>query len=497
LTVLLTFLVGCASGGREIDSGPNILLIVIDAMRADHLGCYGYERETSPALDRLAVSGVVFETAIASSSTTVISMASLFTSLHPIEHGVRYSTVYGQRHRVADSEQGESPVQTQTLNEDLTTLAEELNAHGYETMSVMTNPFLKESHGFGQGFQYFTEGELKANEVVDEFLGWLEGQSGSPFFALLHFMDVHNPYRPPSPYNTMFDSRKAGLSPETSEKVLAENVVTGTSFFQLLNQGKIEVDPEYIEGIVGLYDGEIRLVDDVLNRLFDRLETTGLLNDTVIVVTADHGDEFMEHGRIGHGVLLYESLIRVPLILLLPPGSSAGRRVAEPVGLVDLMPTLLDLGGVPVPEDLSGRSLVPLIMADSREPWEGRALFSEYNTNISRRESIRTDRYKLIRTLRFEPFDADIVPNGHKETALDGSLRPRKLVGVKTELYDLVRDPDELYNISANNSRLLDDLLTRLDAHLEGLVPRTVPEHLLKEIDPGMEERLKALGYLK
>jgi arylsulfatase A-like enzyme len=494
---MLSCLAGCAPPDGSADSRPNILLIVIDALRADHLGCYGYERETSPTLDRLAASGVIFENAFAPSSTTAISMASLFTSLHPVQHGVRYSTVFRQPHLGREEDHEGIPVQVQALNEKLTTLAEILSAQEYKTMGVMTNPFLRESLGFSQGFGSYEGGDLKADEVVDRFLEWMEKSDNSPFFSFLHFIDVHSPYRPGPPYNTMFHSGEGGLSQEALREILNRSVDAGVPPSEIMKQRGLPLNPEYIEKIIGLYDGEIRLVDDSLGHLFHRLETAGILNNTVIAITADHGEEFMNHGRIGHGVFLYDGLIRVPLILVLPRGSASGRRVRESVSLLDLMPTLLELGGVPVPDGLSGRSLAPLILPETRETWESHPVFGEQNTRNARKVSIRTDHYKLIRTFRFEPIESEVPSDDGGEKMLDGLMRERKLQRVRIELFDLTGDPDESNDISADHPDVVNELLTRLDAHLEGLASRVPIDNLWKEIDPEMEERLKSLGYLK
>jgi arylsulfatase A-like enzyme len=495
--LLLSCLLGCAPAEREAGARPNILLIVIDALRAGHLGCYGYERETSPTLDRIAASGVVFETAIAPSSTTIISMASLFTSLHPVQHGVRYSTVYRQTRWGPEEIHEKDPAQVQALNEQLTTLAEILSGQGYETLGVMTNPFLWESLGFSQGFRSYEEGEMDSDEVVDRFLDWLEESDDSPFLAYLHFMDVHSPYQPGRPYNTMCGPGKSGLSQKQIEEILKQSNESEDSPSDVIKRGKIRLDPEYFQTVVGLYDGCIRRVDDSLGRLFHHLETTGRLKDTVVAITADHGEEFMDHGRMGHGRLLYDNLIRVPLILSPPGGSAAGQRVMETVSLLDLMPTLLELGGVPVPDGLSGRSLVPFILPEMRETRESQPAFGEQSTRDARKESIRTDDFKLIRTFRFEPIEAETKLAEGGETALDGQLRLRKLRRIRIELYDLHADPDESNDISVDHPEVVDELLIRLDAHLAGLTPRVTLDNMWKEIDPEMEKRLKALGYLK
>jgi arylsulfatase A-like enzyme len=497
LALLAVLLTACAEDGGRGDRRPDILLVVIDALRADHLGCYGYVRETSPTIDRLAADGVVFDTAIATSSRTRTSMASLLTSLHPIEHGVRFPFRRTRGPQDVRSD-GEWLRLIQGLADNLDTLAEVLAAAGYRTMAVVTNPYLKREHGFGQGFDTYVERELDADQVVEVFLEWRDGDPGGPVFAFLHFIDVHAPYSPRPPYDTRFVDQVTGLDPEARRKVL-ENArpESWNEFRRGVHSGQIELSGGALEILKGLYDGEIRWVDEALKRVVDRLQATGALESTLIVITADHGDEFLEHQLLGHGVHLYDGLIRVPLILRLPAAAAGGSRWTAPVSLIDVMPTVLDLSGVPVPANLSGRSLRSRILDDPPPPGEPPAVFSELIKPDYRKESIRTGRHKLIRIQYFGSGDPEEVERDRPATAAEVFRQQADPTRVEFELYDLVDDPGETRDLADHRPGQVAELRARLESHLQGLRPRVDLKPLLHEIDPETEERLRALGYLE
>ena len=292
---------------RENPERPRgIVLVVIDALRPDHLGCYGYGRQTSPALDRLAADGIVFDQAFSPAGWTRPAIASLFTSLFPLEHGLRHRAHYRSRELILTR-----------LDERFTTLAERFAEAGYATLGVVGNPFLQRRHGFQQGFDQFFQAERDAAQVLEAFDGWLRARKPDRFFAYLHFMDVHWPYAPPSPYDQQFGS------PERARKFT--DVDWDILRTQML-KAKTVISPEdrdglvdLYDGLVDLYDGGIRYVDD---RLGDYLREQGReTRDWLIVVTADHGEELLEHGnRMGHGPFLYDVNLRIPLLIRLPGG---------------------------------------------------------------------------------------------------------------------------------------------------------------------------------
>jgi arylsulfatase A-like enzyme len=333
-------LFACGSGGAsdkpsEPSSGelpPNILLISIDSLRADHLGCYGYERPTSPAIDALGQEGVIFGEAISQAPWTLPSHASLLTSL------------YGRTHQTNDI--------SRQLPSQVPTIASELSKAGYETAAVVSGTFMKKQFGLNSGFDHYDDdiaemSHKESHEAVtspgihqkaEEFLADVQ----EPFMLFLHYWDVHYDYDPPPPYDTKFDPDYEGS-------------ITSKSFLKnrRIQPGMAEAD---LDHVVSLYDGEIGWVDEHIAKLLANLEASGLDERTIVILTADHGDEFFEHGGKGHSHSLYHELVHVPLIIR-GPGITPGGRISAPVELIDIMPTILDLTGLDAPEGLQGRSL--------------------------------------------------------------------------------------------------------------------------------------------
>ena len=358
---------------------PNVLVLLLDALRADHLGCYGYARDTSPALDSLAAGGVIFESAVAQASWTKPSIPSLFTGLYPIQHRV----FTGDTRDTADR------ITSDALDQEHQTLAEALRSAGYATGAFVENVQISSFLGFDQGFDVYEENLGDARRIAERLLRWLDGGGGRPFFAYVHFLDPHWPYSPPDPYHVMF--------PGPEGAAVDFNNLNWKSFERGIEKGEIDLGPADLEAMQCFYDGEIRYTDAAISRILGFLRDRGLFENTIIVVTADHGEEFMEHGRVGHGHSLHDELLRVPLILRWPGGRAA--RATGQVELVDVMPTLLDLVGTASPET-AGRSLRPLLEGGELEP---RDAFADHRPGGSAGEiqqSLRTGRYKLIRTFR-------------------------------------------------------------------------------------------------
>lgn len=318
---------------------PNILLVSIDCLRADHVGCYGYRRPTTPALDRLAAEGVRFETAVSTTSWTLPAHAAMLTGLPDRVHGCYDATRW--------------------LDGSRRTLAEAFHADGYETAGFFSGPWLHPYFGFSQGFDQYEDctsylrrytaknwqkeiATLRAsmNDAVTNAAAlarvrrWLDRRSGRPFFLFVHLFDVHPSFVPPPPYDTMFSGGPTD---------------------------------------VALYDGEVRWTDETLRALVAELERRGLKDETLIVVTADHGIPLGE--RTGFDGL-YEANLRIPLVMRYPSAIRPGVVVSRPASLVDLAPTILDLAARPPLADAMGRSLVPLIR-DPAAAWEDRLTVSE------------------------------------------------------------------------------------------------------------------------
>lgn len=393
---------------RAQGRSPNLLLIVVDTLRADHLGCYGYERATSPRLDGLARESVVFEHAQSHSSWTMPSVASLFTSLEPKDHGI------------SDWKQ---PLDTR-----LVTLAEQLQREGYRTEGYVSHGVLARLYQFDQGFDVYdssvVDGRMPrdistAREVTDlaeRALGRLAAKQ-EPFFLWVHYFDPHDAYLP----HAEFDFGPAA---------------------------------------VDRYDSEIAYTDRQIGRLLDGLAKSGKAERTLVAFTADHGEGFGAHRHLYHTVTLFDELLHVPLMLR-GPGLEPGR-VATPVGMLDLAPTLLSLLGKPIPPEWKG---APWPRRDGRfAPDLERPLVAETQRFADLR-ALRVGRYKLI---------ADRKSGGRK-------------------LFDLEADPGEQKNLRREQPERAERMFQQLEAHYaQGAT--SAPR---KDLPPDLEERLRSLGYVK
>jgi arylsulfatase A-like enzyme len=297
---------------------PNVVVVLIDTLRADHLPTYGYPRATAPFVDSLAHDGVVFESAWSTSSWTAPATASLFTSLYPQEHGV----VHGLDREGADGRR-----LVNRIPEDVQTLAEMFKAAGYRTLGVSDNAHVSRETGFDQGFDVFESGTGATAERLHK---WVrdhreEMASHQPYFLYVHYVEPHEPYLPREPWHSEF-ARDGHAHPTHAR-------------------------------FVNAYDSEIRSLDDGLARLY---RACGWADDTVVIVTSDHGEEFGDHGGGGHAHSLYSEVLRVPLVVHGVPGAIA-RRVDEPVSLVDVLPTLRELAGGAFDPRAEGVSLLPIL----------------------------------------------------------------------------------------------------------------------------------------
>jgi len=384
---------------------PNVVLVTIDATRADHLSCYGYERPTSPSLDALASEGVLFEWVFSQAPYTKPSVASLLTGRLPSDHrATRESSM---------------------VEPESTILPEILRRHGYATAAFTTNAWLTPEFGFGQGVDHFHTimreriirfplafmALRRANRLVDRgayvysvlkrrlvgkvptatrdarlseaVLAWLDAPPERPFFLYVHFMSPHHPYDAPPPLGDMF------VRPGERRRIFSYPRKSG----KLAGTGEALPAEEY-EELVARYDGGIRFADEMLGRLVAKLRERRLLDETVLVVTADHGEEFYDHRNWGHGHSLYNELLHVPLVVRYPPVTPAGRRVRDRAMVVDVLPTLLDLAGVPAPPALAGRSLVPAIRGQPIDA--ARELRAEHLHEVEEARMVIREGKKLI-----------------------------------------------------------------------------------------------------
>jgi arylsulfatase A-like enzyme/Tfp pilus assembly protein PilF len=396
----------------------NLLLVSIDTLRADHLGSYGYAGAQTPRLDSLARSGLRFARATTVVPLTLPAHASLLTGTFPAWHGVRDNGGF-------------------YLGDDQATLAETLRDKGYRTGGFVSSFVLDGRWGIAQGFEtYFDDFDLekfggqagmdviqrKGSETVDHAVAWLGADRDRPFFAWVHLYDPHTPYEAAEPYRSRF--------PAT---------------------------------LVGAYDAEIAVADAQVGRLLDALDVAGRLDDTVVVVTGDHGEMLGEHGEATHGFFIYEAATHIPVIVA-GPGVPA-RAVDDRIRIVDLMPTALELLGVPVPAAVQGVSLMPvtrgqrLSLIAQSESW-----YPRYHYGWSELLSVQDERFHYIRAPR-------------------------------PELYDLQADPRELQDRSGDDAARLAALDRALETHLQRTASATAAKGP-QAVDSETEEKLAALGYV-
>lgn len=434
-----------ASSCNETSAGarPNVLMICLDTVRADRLGCYGYERHaTTPSLDRLASRSLVFCDTSATAGWTKPSVPSFMTGTYPIQHGVYEGSARAQAGKVSD-----------VLPDAATTLAEVFSRRSYQTGAIIENAQLRLGNGFEQGFASYDDRGGSASEIRVKALDWIEGRdTDKPFFLYLHFLDAHWPFDVPAEYASLFaDSRAVSLFQGSESRVLRDAI----------NHGRRRLDEKELASLNGLYDGAIRYIDDELGLLFKELEAAGLAENTVICVIADHGEEFLEHGRVGHGHGLWNNLLSVPWIMSVP-----GREPEEvdvPVSLVDLFPTLLAAAGIPAPETHSGVDRI-------ETPLAIRPVLAEHKEPRAYVQSIRSSGRKLVRrALPLELGEAErLVDDGEAweikfTRVVDGSLH-----AVELQSGDAKSSEVEL------KARITDRSSRELE--LDGIAVRILPE---------------------
>jgi arylsulfatase A-like enzyme len=373
---------------------PNLILVSVDTLRADHLGSYGYARRTSPQIDAFRADAVLFKNAFAHASSTLPSHATMFTSLLPQQHGA--SNTLGHR-----------------LPEEALTLAEVLRDQGYRTAAVTDGAQMAASLGIAQGFGTYAEpAHDRLSLTVRDAVASLSGLK-EPFFLFLHTYEVHHPYRPrPDAVRDLEQGCVSRLPADVEVK-----------FLEGANNGRPVLSAADRQHIVNAYDGEIRSMDDGFGSLLAALRKRGLYDRSLVVLTSDHGEEFGEHGRMGwHGHTLYDELLRVPLMIKLPASRFAGRTVGADFGLVDMAPTLLGAMGVPSPPAFAGESWFPCL-PDCRR---GRDLvfwgepIPAVRTAL---EGVRSGGWKLhgaqLFALGSDPAERVDVAVAHAETAQD------------------------------------------------------------------------------
>ncbi len=414
---VLVSLVGLSACGRANRGPANVLVITLDTLRADHVGSYGYAAAKTPVLDALAARGARFASATTTTPLTLSAHTSLFTGTWPTTHGVRDNTGF-------------------YVDDSVTTLAEVLKGRGYRTGGFVGAFVLDARWGIAQGFDhYFDEFDLsedvgpgldaiqrRGSEVVDAAATWLGQPAAAPFFAWVHLYDPHTPYDAPAEFESQFPATRDGA-----------------------------------------YDAEIAYADAQVGRLLSTLQAGGRLENTLVVVMADHGEQLGEHREQSHGFFIYDASVQIPLIMAGP--GIAARVVPDQVRIVDVMPTVLDLLGVEVPSVVQGTSLRPALGGQRQELLAfSESWYPRFHYGWSELRAVRDGRYKFI-------------------------LAPRR------ELYDLTADPKELTNLAASDTARADTL----ERALRALVAKTSTAGAAKgpqPVDAAAEQRLRALGYV-
>lgn len=449
ISVLVLIVLGASSCGQQQEAPPNILLITLDTTRSDHLSLYGYGFPTSPFLEELAAGSTVYDECYAAAPATAPSHATLFTSRSPLNHRVVKNAV-----RLAERHE---------------TLAEMLRDRGYGTAAILSSFVMNAKFGLGQGFDHYDdklslagssirwqewEGQTvtggfdrRAVAATDQAVAWLENERDpdEPFFLFVHYFDPHDPYDPPNPYRERFDNPS--------------------------------IDHAGVRNMLKLYDGEIAYTDDQLRRLFAALERLDLADDTLVIVTGDHGEGLMQRGYQYHGAHVYEEAVRVPLLVRWPGRVPAGMRHAGPVTIADVVPTIHDLCGWPLAgHGFQGRSLAAGMLAGEAPP---------------------ADDPVFLYRIPYEPHhEFGVWVDGEKHGVRRGRWKYLTADDEGTrELYDLARDPRETSNVVAEHPEEAAALATML-ADWRAAV--TVPDSLTDEPELSDEDvqKLKSLGYI-
>ena len=423
--LMLLFVIGRSSEANE--ALPNILLFTIDACRPDHFGCYGYNRNTTPNIDRLAGDGVLFTHAFSQSAWTTPGMISIFTSLYPPTHGV--------------------DAKDRTLKDDVLTLTKVLKKNGYA--APVLPKFVDIPNCWHLGFEVVDKEQFQAEEGED-LLKLLEAYKGQRFFIWYHYHGLHLPYNPQNPYDKIFqEDIFSGISADTE----AVSVVKKKS---VIKNNSVNFNSTDRKVIIALYDGQVRQLDDYIGQLTEKMKKWGILDNTVIIVTSDHGEELFEHGFIGHAstslnAKLYDEIIHIPLIIWWPK-KIKHRVVDELVQQIDVMPTILDMLGLPIPERVQGYSLVPSIQgkpANNLRPVFCETILGGYQSTKEMEDiklrCVRTKEWKLIYT---NTLTSNVSIGGLDEG--------------KYELYNFSSDPKEERNIFENHPEVAKELKKKL-----------------------------------
>jgi arylsulfatase A-like enzyme len=468
----------------------NVVLITIDTLRAGNLSAYGYSRPTSPRLEGLARQGVLFENCYSAANVTTPSHTSILTGTRVTTHGVDRNSA-------------------RFAAEEIPTLAERYRRAGYATAAVVSVGHLnRASSGLGRGFDAYFDagGERRVGEAVGLARQWIAANAERPFFLWVHVFDPHMAYDPPPPYDALYVKQRSrridALLGRADKRDVLDDERLGekersrlAGIFALRAERAFAFDllgftPAELEYLPALYDGEIAYTDASLGELFDDLERRNLSDDTLVTVTADHGEAFGEHGIYFSHRTVYEETLRVPLILRLPRRIPAGERVAALVSGIDIAPTLLHYSRLPLGEEMDGRSLAPLIDGWGEPPSE--PILADHDHGYA--AVIRDGAWKLIvsqlaRRPRLRSRGLEALAS-----TPDGAARIEGLLVVhpkRYELFNLADDPSEKRDVAAQHPEAVRRLLALSDERTK----KRSRSPSRSATDPAALERLRALGY--
>ena len=446
LLALGSILLACKADPAPARPGRSIIVISIDTLRADHLGCYGYFRDTSPNLDALAEQSVFFDLCLTPIATTLPAHTSLFTGVYPIEHGLLINFKRTVRPFV--------PVPA------LRSFAQFAQERGYETAAFVSAVPVGSSTGIAAGFEVFDEPEgeeRRAEQTSEPLLAWIDGERREPFFLWVHYFDPHHTYRAPAPFDSRYVNDEA-LETYLAEREIKHNVVRPIG------------DPVKTRRVNNGYDGEIRYVDRQVGQLIARLKQRGLWEDSAVILLSDHGESLGDHDMGGHGYI-YREQLHVPLMMKIP--ELEPRRVSFPMSLVDVLPTTIGLLGEQESwSEFLAQASGQDVLASGFSPL---AVFSQ-RTGRNRKD-IRGSAYALATA------DWKYVHESEREN----------------RLFDWKRDPFELSDVLPGHEGIAKDLeaqlLQLIHTHEESAEKIGAPEP--RELDPEMVEKLGALGYVE
>lgn len=445
--VVLVALTACRTGVKlrsQADSParPNVILITIDTLRADRLSCYGYSKPTTPFLDQIAADGVLFSNAYSTSSWTAPSMASLVTALYPREHGVRHGVV-----------ENDTIVRQEVLSQRWITLAEVMKDAGYTTFAILSNGHTSEKTGFSRGFDHFVSLWFKdspePNKVIERWLPLL--RKSEPYFLWVHYFDPHAPYALHSDWITKY-----------AENLGECRKWSGIQMRDLRNQlSVIRSSAAARAALQDLYDGEIRFCDEHIRRLCEMLDAE---QRAMVIVSADHGEEFLEHEMIGHGESLFEPVVKVPLIIRFPDRRFAGKKIGAPVSNKDILPTLAEALNFGKTGVLPGDSFYSLVTGESHEE---SLVFFELDRGFDWK-GMRCDSWKFL------------IRGG----------------GRKVYLFDLNSDPGESKPLQSERPEKAAELLTVLERWMDEH-PVFESQELGPWLNAPQREKLRSLSYTR